>query len=105
MHISFNGFYWDLANSHKCERHGVTQEEIESLFGDNDLLVSADYLHSVNEDRFCAIGVPRKGARHIFVIFTLRNINGGIFIRPITARYMHKKEIRNYEETLTKTKK
>lgn len=36
--------------------------------------------------------------RHIFVVFTLRDRGADRLIRPISARYMHRKEIEHYEE-------
>ena len=35
----------------------------------------------------------------MFVAFTLREREGKKFIRPVTARSMHKKESEKYEET------
>ena len=55
-----------------------------------------DPTHSHGEDRLRAIGTDAKG-RHIFAVFTLRSRRGETLIRPISARYMHKKEIRHYE--------
>ncbi len=46
--------------------------------------------------RFLAIGSSVK-ARHIFVAFTVRVLEGNRYIRPISARYMHQKEIEHYE--------
>lgn len=37
----------------------------------------------------------------MFVAFTFRNRNGEQLIRPISARYMHEKEAREYEEKST----
>jgi uncharacterized protein len=34
----------------------------------------------------------------MFVAFTFRERDGATFIRPISARYMHKKEIEAYEK-------
>ena len=43
--------------------------------------------------------MPGKNSdgRYIFVVFTLRRKEGKRLIRPIGARYMHAKEIENYE--------
>jgi uncharacterized DUF497 family protein len=32
------------------------------------------------------------------VAFTIRRIDGESFIRPISARYMHRKEIEHYDQ-------
>ena len=50
------------------------------------------------------IAVGRSGAgRPVFVAFTLRTKNGRRLIRPVTARYMHAKEIAAYEKESAKT--
>jgi uncharacterized DUF497 family protein len=35
--------------------------------------------------------------RHLLIAFTRRAIGGQLFIRPISARFMHAKEIQHYE--------
>src|SRR5215210_5234243 len=91
------GFHWDSANREKCRRHGVSVAEIESIFA-NPIAVLPDPAHSRTEERFKAIGTTAEG-RHVFVVFTLRGRNGASLIRPISARYMHRKEVEYYEET------
>ena len=49
-----------------------------------------------SKDRFVAIGRNREG-RPLVVAFTLRTRNDRQLIRPISARYMHAKEIKTYE--------
>lgn len=90
------GFDWDSANSEKCEKHGVTREEIEELFRGR-VYVAPDPKHSSDEERYLAIGRGTDG-RPMFVAFALRRSGTETFIRPISARYMHKKEARRYEE-------
>jgi uncharacterized DUF497 family protein len=36
--------------------------------------------------------------RRVFLVFTLRRKGDKQLIRPISARYMHKKEIESYEK-------
>ena len=43
-----------------------------------------------------AIGKSAAG-RYVFVVFMLREIDGQTKLRPISARYMHQKEIDHYE--------
>lgn len=43
-----------------------------------------------------AIGKSAAG-RYVFVVFMLREIDGQMKLRPISARYMHEKEIAHYE--------
>lgn len=88
-------FEWDAGNLVKCQKHGVSVSEIESLF-ESDPYVGRDESHSVEEDRYVAIGRNHVG-RPIFVIFTLRPDVEGQLVRPVSARYMHRKEIERYE--------
>jgi hypothetical protein len=59
--------------------------------------VEPDLAHSSEETRFRAIGAL-PGARMVFLVYTLREINGEMRIRPISARYMHKEEIESDEK-------
>ena len=61
-----------------------------------DPFVLADRNPQDRETRFNAVGKSSQG-RHVFVVFTLRRKAAGQFIRPISARYMHRKEVENYE--------
>ena len=91
-----NGFDWDEGNGAKCEKHGLSTSVIESLFN-RQLAVLPDTAHSQRERRFRAIGRTDKG-RGVFLVFTLRRKGEELLIRPISARYMHKKEIDAYEK-------
>ena len=75
--MKFSGFDWDRGNLEKCQKHGISAELIESVF-----------------DRPVAILPDAK----IFVVFTLRRRGDDILIRPISARYMHDKEVKSYEK-------
>jgi uncharacterized DUF497 family protein len=90
------GFEWDAGNRDKCQRHGVSIDEIEAMFL-RPVSVFPDVAHSKIESRFKAIGRGLSG-RHIFLVFTFRHREGEIFIRPISARYMHRKEVEHYEK-------
>ncbi len=90
------GVDWDEGNRSKCRKHGVSTAAIESLFH-GPIAVVPDPLHSKSEERFKAIGKTNSG-RRIFVVFTLRMRRGKRLIRPISARYMHSKEIDHYEK-------
>jgi len=72
---------------------------IEDLFARSPR-IAPDPKHSVDEDRLIAVGVTGKG-RPVFVAFTLRTINKRRLIRPVTARYMHAKEIAAYEKEIS----
>jgi uncharacterized protein len=97
-------FEWDEGNRSKCQKHGVSTAAVESPFH-RPIAVLPDPLHSKAEERFKAIGKTEKG-RGIFVVFTLRTRRGKTIIRPISARYMHRKEMDHYEkETATLAKR
>ncbi len=91
------GFDWDQGNLGKCAKHGVSIAEIEWLFARTPR-VAPDLGHSLTENRFIAVGRNPAG-RPLFVAFTFRKFEAGIFIRPVSARYMHAKEIANYEKS------
>ncbi len=96
MDLRVSGFDWDEGNRAKCQKHGVSITEIEELFV-RDPLVAPDPKHSADEDRLIAAGRTSKG-RPVFVAFTIRIMNNRRLIRPVTARYMHAKEIAAYEK-------
>jgi uncharacterized protein len=96
IELRVSGFDWDAGNRTKCEKHGVSIAEIEALFAHNPR-IAPDPKRSAQEDRLIAVGRTRTG-RPVFVAFTLRTKHGRRLIRPVTARYMHAKEIAAYEE-------
>lgn len=95
MDLQVSGFDWDGGNRAKCQKHGLSIEQIESFFANNPR-TAPDLKHSSDEDRFIAIG--RIAGRPVFVGFTIRAQNNRRFIRPVTARFMHAKEVAAYEE-------
>jgi uncharacterized DUF497 family protein len=95
------GFDWDQGNREKCQKHGVLVAAVEAMFHHPIAVFPA---HSRGEHRFKAIGRSDEG-RHILIVFTLRTHRGETFIRPISARYMHKREIDYYEEEAARAQK
>ena len=89
-------FDWDDGNRNKCQKHGVSLAEIEALLS-ADPRVAPDRRHSNVEERFIAVGRNSRG-RPMFVAFTIRLKGDQQLIRPISARYMHEKEIEGYEK-------
>ena len=87
------GFDWDEGNREKCKKHGLSIKLVESFFKQKKILVAPDIKHSENEQRYLAIG-RSQNKRPMVVVFTLRDFR----IRPISARYMHKKEAEKYEK-------
>ena len=93
------GFDWDEGNLEKCQKHGVPVGEIEMVLM-SDPAVAPDLKHSAKEDRFIAVG-RNWGGRPLFVAFTVRERDGHRFVRPVSARYMHEKEVKRYETAST----
>ncbi|MEQ9124958.1 MAG: BrnT family toxin [Alphaproteobacteria bacterium] len=91
-----DGFDWDAGNQEKCAKHGLTIDKIEALFR-RPVMVFPDEAHSMSEPRLRAVGRTDEG-RAVFVVFTVRVRAGARLIRPISARYMHRKEIARFEE-------
>ena len=89
------GFEWDKGNLDKSRRkHGVTPEEAESVFSDENSLIISDVPHSKTENRFIIIGKSDKN-KNLFIVFTSRWRK----IRIISARRMHKEEVKKYGKT------
>jgi len=81
--MEFDRFDWDRGNKAKCQKHGMSIEAIENVFAGA-----------------IAISRRRKNGRRqgVFIVFTLRKRGAEVLLRPISARYMHAKEVRNYEK-------
>ena len=91
-----DGFDWDDGNREKCCKHGLSIEEIEQVLA-NPVWLADDLAHSGRERRLIAIGVTPSG-RYAFIAFTERRRGRQLLRRPISARFMHEKEVRNYEQ-------
>ena len=90
------GFDWDEGNSRKsAHKHDVSQAEAESIFFNDPLILVEDRRHSDNEQRFNALGKTGQN-RLLHVTFTLRH--NATMIRVISARDMHRRERRYYEQ-------
>ena len=97
--LKVSGFDGDEGNRNKTQKHGVSLEEIE-LFFEQDILIAPDEKHSQNEPRYLGVG-RASNSRPMFVAFALRKKQGQTLIRPISARYMHAKEAKKYDEEST----
>jgi len=90
------GFEWDQGNVDKSYlKHGITPNEAEEVFLDEDILLLKDIKHSQQEGRFKAIGKIARGSI-LFLAFTVRRNK----IRIISARDANKKERRLYEHKI-----
>jgi uncharacterized DUF497 family protein len=93
---SVAGFDWDAGNERKnADSHGVSQAEAELVFLNQPLIVTPDEKHSEGEQRLRALGISNAG-RLLTIIFTLRA--NGESVRVISARDMHGKERKEYEQ-------
>jgi uncharacterized protein len=101
MDLRISGIEWDQGNRDKCQQHGLTIPEIEHALLHAQNLIVRDIRNSIVEDRYIAIGKSRAG-RFAFVVFTLRLAGDGLKVRPISARYMHKKEVAKYEKEIAR---
>ncbi|OGP56538.1 MAG: hypothetical protein A2V67_09520 [Deltaproteobacteria bacterium RBG_13_61_14] len=93
------GFEWDEHNGVKIwQRHQVSPSECEEIFFNQPLVVADDQQHSVQENRFYALGHTDTG-RRLFAVFTVR----GNRIRVISARDMSRRERKVYDSHEEKT--
>lgn len=75
-------FEWDSDKAKiNLQRHGISFEEAQLAFEDENLIDALDETHSEDELRFNLIGLTAKGL--LFVVYTER---GDEVIRIISAR-------------------
>lgn len=87
-------FEWDKGNIGKnLIKHNVTDKEAEEVFENEPKFIFEDEKHSYIEKRYMIWGITNKGKR-LAVIFTIREDR----VRIISARDMHRKERREYED-------
>lgn len=92
----FDGFEWnnDKANLN-LKKHGISFEEVVTVFWDECGLIISDPEHSESEDRFVLLGMS-ENQRVLIVVHCER----GDSIRIISARAATKRERIQYEEYL-----
>ena len=94
--MQITGFEWDEGNWPKCGKHGVSREEIEQVLLGTPAVLPDPH---VDEPRMRAIGKTNAG-RHVFLVFMLRKSGAKLKLRPISARFMHQKEIDHCESQI-----
>ncbi len=99
--LAIDGFDWDDGNQEHCTKHGLSRLEIEEFFQQDHLLIAPSPLLVQREERYLAVGRSWTG-KPMVVVFTIRTFGERIRLRPISARYMHKKEAQKYEEQRSK---
>lgn len=88
-------FEWDEhKNTINQKKHGVSFEEAETVFYDENALLVSDPDHSLDEDRFILLGFSFR-ARLLIVCHCYRKSDS--IIRIISARRATQYEARQYE--------
>ena len=91
-------FEWDEAkNQANIKKHGISFEEAETVFEDEDALIISDESHSDEEDRFILVGFSYKA--NLLVVCHCYRENESI-IRLISARKATVAERKKYKEQL-----
>jgi uncharacterized DUF497 family protein len=83
----------DKKNKDNIKKHGISFEEVETVFYDPNGKLIDDPDHSDNEDRFIFLGLSKM--LHLLVVCHCYRENDDI-IRIITARKATKKETKYY---------
>jgi uncharacterized DUF497 family protein len=90
-------FEWDTRKARSNEeKHGISFEEAQTAFLDEQALLIEDPDHSDLEERFILLGLS-SSLRLLVVIHALRNRD---MIRIISARKASRLETREYEDRL-----
>lgn len=90
-----SGFQWDKWNIDKSyKKHGITPNETEEVFLDEDVKIEKDIKHQEQEKRFIAIGKTADN-KMLFVVFTIKADK----IRVISGRMTNKKEKEVYQKS------
>ena len=94
--MKITGIDWDGGNWPKCGKHGVSREEIEDVLLGTPAVMPDPH---PDEPRMRAIGKTSAG-RYVFLVFMPRQMGSHILLRPISARFMHQKEVTHYEHQI-----
>jgi uncharacterized DUF497 family protein len=88
-------FEWDSRkNASNKKKHGISFEEAETVFYDENARLFADPDHSADEDRFVLLGISAR-LRTLVVCHCYKTAEGAI--RIISARRATRKEAKAYE--------
>jgi uncharacterized protein len=89
-------FEWDDAKNRENKRkHGVSFEEAQAVFFDENAIRFFDPDHSADEDRFLMLGISIK--LRVLVVCHCFRVDDSI-IRIISARKANKKEAATYRD-------
>jgi len=96
VHMSSICFEWDESKNRENKRkHGVSFEEAQTVFLDENAIRYFDPDHSSDEDRFLMLGISFK--LRVLVVCHCYRANDSL-IRIISARKANRKETSNYWE-------
>lgn len=88
-------FEWDeRKNSENQRKHGVSFEEAQTVFSDDNALLITDPDHSDGEERFILLGLS-SALRSLVVCHCYRHSD---VIRIISARKANRTEWKRYEQ-------
>lgn len=91
-------FEWDGQKAqHNQQKHGISFEEAETVFCDDNARLIYDPDHSQDEDRFILLGMST--VMRVLVVCHVHR-QGGNVIRIISARRATKQEQRQYQSFL-----
>ena len=91
-------FVWDPKKASANKRkHGISFEEAQTVFYDDNAQLAPDPDHSREEDRFVLLGISAQ-ARVLVVCHCYRESDS--LIRLISARRANKREEKTYLENL-----
>lgn len=94
VNMSAIALSWDdQKNRSNQKKHGVSLEEAQTVFFDEQAIEYFDPDHSANEHRYLILGLDYR-LRILVVSYTLRESDS--VIRIISARKATKKEQKNY---------
>ena len=89
---NLKGFEWDSGNLGKVSSRVSVELVEEAFFSPSIVMPDTDH-SSAEEDRSILICLSLD--RPLFCVFTIRNG----WVRVISARYMHAKEVKKYERS------
>ena len=93
-------FEWDeRKNAQNTRKHGISFEEAQTVFFDEQALLIADPDHSETEERFILLGL--SGALRTLAVCHCYRLQGGV-IRLISARRADPQEREEYEKRWTR---
>ena len=90
-------FEWDEnKNQINQKKHGVSFEEAETVFYDEEALLEYDEVHSTDEDRFRILGCSSRGN----ILLVVHCIREETVIRIISSRKATAHEKAGYERSV-----